>query len=226
VKETDELLRWFRRTRALPIGRLLADVGRPARHQDLARVEEDLRAVGVEPRFRFVWAADGSGVEEDDPHVIHIHRNLLGAADAPRRMRALADRVLSLDIASVARHEIGHGLLFMRPAAARSNRFRDLFGDVREAYRVGDPVDEVERRLRRHGGLANPRYRRVVSLYAATHAHERFAEAVRVVLAARGDEATLRVWAERHRVGRRVGDQLAWTAEWLRGYDQPARRSR
>src|SRR5687767_9504418 len=101
------LLQWFRRSRARPTGARAAEVGRPARHPDLATVEADLRALGIERRFRFVWSGDGSGVEEDDPEVIHIHRNLVDAEAAPAAARQRAERILALDIANVARHEVG-----------------------------------------------------------------------------------------------------------------------
>jgi hypothetical protein len=215
-----ELIGWFRRTRAVPTAEEAADVGRPVPRGVLGVVEEELRAVGLRQRFRFIWSDDGSGVAEDDPHVIHIHRTLTRAAAAPARVQESAKRVLSLDIPSVARHEIGHALLFQRPADARTPEFLRLFGDVERAYRVGDPVEEVLRRMRRHGGLANPRYRRVVSLYAATHPHERFAEAVRVALAHRGSESSLLSWAASHQTAPIVTAQLLWTSHWLRSYDE------
>ena len=212
-----DLLRWLRRTRGRPVGAEVGDVGRPARHPDLARVTRELARLGIHDRFRFLWSGDGSGVEEDDPRVIQIHRPLTRAAGAPAWVRAAAERMISMDIASVARHEVGHALLFQRPRAARSRAFRALFGHVDRAYRVGDPLGEVLRRVRRHGGLANPRYRRVVSLYAATHPHERFAEAVRIALQHHGDEAALAAWAARHGTAAIVTDQLLWAARWLRG---------
>jgi hypothetical protein len=217
---TDErvLVAWFHRTRGIPRGSELADVGNPARHAHLARLEEDLRWLGIHNRFHFVWAADGSGVEEDVPSVVHLMRSLVRADRAPRPVHDAAERVLGLDVGSVARHEVGHALLFLRPKVSRQREFIRLFGNVAAAYRVGDPVNEVVRRMTENGGLRNPRYRRVVSLYAATHPHERFAEAVRIALGFRGDEDALRSWAGRHRTAPIVAEQLAWAGRWLRSY--------
>jgi hypothetical protein len=212
------LLDWLKTTRGEPRAGERDDVGKPADHPAIAAVRADLRRLGIRAPIRFVWSADGSGVEEEAPLVIHIHRPLARAARAPAAALAAAERALALDIASVARHEIGHALLFRRPGISRSAAFRRLFGDVRVAYRVGNPVDEVVRRLRRHGGFGNPRYRRVVSLYAATHPHERFAEAVRIAIAAAGDEERLRSWTEEHQTAPIVGQQLLFVSRWLREY--------
>ena len=213
------LVDWFRRTRDIPRSAAeLGDVGKPARHAQLSRIDEDLRWLGIRRHFRFVWAAEGSGVEEDAPSVVHLMRTLVRADRAPATVHAAAERVLGLDVGNVARHEVGHALLFQRPAVARGAEFRRLFGDIDAAYRVGDPVDEVVRRMTCYGGLANPRYRRVVSLYAATHPHERFAEAVRIALAFRGDDEALRSWAGRHRTAPIVAEQLLWAGRWLRSY--------
>lgn len=214
----DHIVAWFHKTRGALSPAEQADVGRPARHPDLEAVVEELARFGIPDRFRFVWSADGSGVEEHEPGVIWIHRALTRAAAAPKATRAAAERFLSLDIASVARHEIGHALLFARPEDAHAPSFRRLFGDVDKLYRVGNPVDEVMRRVRRHDGLNNPRYRKMVSLYAATHPHERFAEAVRIAIRIGDDEPALRGWAEERRLSPVVGDQLVWTAHWLRNY--------
>jgi hypothetical protein len=158
-------------------------------------------------------------------------RSLVRADRAPARVLEAADRVMALDIGGVARHEVGHALLFARPRDARGSRFRRLFGDVDTLYRVGNPANEVVRRLVDHSGLANPRYRRLVSLYAATHPHERFAEAVRIVLQRGQDDAALRAWVERTGTAPIVLEQLLWTRDWLRGYPParvrpPARRAR
>ncbi len=215
-----ELIRWLRASRGAPDPREARDVGRPARDESVERVRGELRALGVRRDFRVVWAGDGSGVVPEEPEVIHIHRPLLRADHAPTRIRAAAERVMALDVANVLRHEIGHALLFARPAAARTSGFRRLYGDIRVKYRVGDPLDEVRRRMERHRGLANPRYRRVISLYAATHPHERFAEAVRIAMSLRGDEGALRRWAAEHDTDEVVAEQLVWAARWLKGYDQ------
>jgi hypothetical protein len=82
---------------------------------------------------------------------------------------------------------------------------------------VGTVVEEVGRRIRR-GGLANPRYRRVVSLYAASHPHEQFAEAVRIALATRGDRDAIERWADRHDAGKHVVAQIELAAAWLASY--------
>ena len=193
-------------------------VGRPARHRGVARATTELRGFGVPTALSFVWSSTGSGVEEEAPRTIHIHRALLAADRAPRAVIALSERTAALDIADVARHEIGHALLFLDGRATRTRGFRALFGDVRTRYRVGTAADEIERRLARHGGLANPRYRRVVSLYAATHPHERFAEAVKVALATRGDRARANAWVARHALEPIVEAQIAYAADWLRAY--------
>ena len=215
-----DLTRWLQLSRGALSPAEAGDVGRPARHPEVDRVREELLRLGVKERFRFVWSADGSGVEEEDPRVIHLHRALTRAAGAPAPVRAAAERALALDLASVLRHELGHALLFLRPRPAHTGEFRRLFGDVDVTYRVGNPVDEVMRRIDAHGGLDNPRYRRVVSLYAATHPHERFAEAVRVALRCGADEVALRRWTEAHGAAPVVARQLAWAARWLRGWSR------
>ncbi|HWM87458.1 MAG TPA: putative zinc-binding metallopeptidase [Kofleriaceae bacterium] len=212
------LVEWFRCTRGIPRGEELADVGTPARHVHLSRLERDLRRLGIRKRFHFVWTAQSSGVEEGQPSVVLLMRTLVRADEAPPEVHAAAERVLGLGVDGVARHEIGHALLFQRPQVAREPEFRRLFGDVDAAYRVGDPVDEVVRRMTCYGGLKNPRYRRVVSLYAATHPHERFAEAVRIALTLHADEEELRSWAGRHRTSSVVVEQLLWAGRWLRSY--------
>ena len=222
-RDLDEqlLLEWLKKTRGEPHRGELADVGKPVRHEAIDRVRVELARLGIRTPLRFVWSGDGSGVEEDDPHVIHIHRPLARAARAPAAALEAAERALALDIASVARHEIGHALLFLRPRLSRTAEFQRLFGDVGVTYRVGNPVDEVVRRLQRHRGLANPRYRRVVSLYAATHPHERFAEAVRIAIRAGGHQDLLRSWVERsfpEGADPVVVDQLLFVSRWLREY--------
>ena len=213
-----QLVDWFHRTRGIPCGAELADVGTPARHAALAQIEKDLRWLGIRKRFHFVWTAVVSGVEEGQPSVVLLMRTLVRADDAPAAVHQASERVLGLGVDGVARHEIGHALLFQRPRAARDPDFRRLFGDVDAAYRVGDPVDEVVHRMTNRGGLANPRYRRVVSLYAATHPHERFAEAVRIALSVRADEEAMCSWARRHRTAPIVVEQLLWAGRWLRSY--------
>lgn len=208
---------WLRRSRAAPRGAELADVGQPVDHPEVRKVVEDLGWLGIKNTLRFVWAEDGSGVEEDAPGVIHLLRTLVRADEAPPAVHAAAERLVALDLGAVVRHEVGHSLLFRRRAVARSPGFRRLFGDVGVTYRVGDPVDEVLRRLAR-GGLRNPRYRRVVSLYAASHPHEKFAEAVRIALAYRGDERELIAWANHHDTDHVVTEQLLFAGSFLRAY--------
>ncbi|MBL9016201.1 MAG: putative zinc-binding metallopeptidase, partial [Myxococcales bacterium] len=181
-------------------------------------VMDEARALGVEPAVRCVWSVEGSGVEEDVPGVIHLHRRMLLADRAPRSIVELAERYCALTLRATVRHELGHALLFARPRAARTPAFRRLYGDVRRAYRVGTVVDEVGRRIRRHGGLGNPRYRRVVSLYAAAHPHEQFAEAVRIALALRGDPAEIARWAARHDAGPHAVAQIEHAAAFLADY--------
>lgn len=208
---------WLRKSRAVPRGAARADVGRPVEHPEVHKVIEDLAWLGIKNRFEFVWSEDGSGVEEDAPHVIHVLRTLVAADQAPPSVHAAAERMVALDLGAVVRHELGHSLLFQRPLVARSPGFKRLFGDVSVTYRVGNPVDEVLRRMAR-GGLRNPRYRRVVSLYAATHPHEKFAEAVRIALAYRGDERELFAWARHHDTDKVVLDQLLFAGSFLRAY--------
>jgi hypothetical protein len=217
-----ELVRWYRLTRGPLTRRESSDVGKEVKHPEVSRVRSELRALGIDVPLRIVWSGDGSGVEEDAPLVIHLMRSLARADAAPRSVLEASDRIMALGVAGVARHEVGHSLLFAAPAEGRRREFVRLFGDVRVAYRVGNPFDEVIRRVRRHGGLSNPRYRRVVSLYAATHPHERFAEAVRVVLACRGRSTSLRAWTERHRTAAIVLAQLEYAAAWLCGYGRGA----
>ncbi|MSP15498.1 MAG: hypothetical protein EXR73_02600 [Myxococcales bacterium] len=212
------LLSWFRRCRGTVTGPALRDVGKVAQHAAVTRVKDELRHLGIRVPLRFIWSADGSGVEEDAPHIVHLHRSLVAAERAPAAVVAAAERLLAFDLAAVARHEVGHALLFRRPRAAHAAEFRRLFGDVRLTYRVGTPLDEVERRLTRHGGLANSRYRREISLYSATHPHERFAEAVRIALALAGSERALRDWAGDRNLAPTVTLQLVFAGRWLREY--------
>ncbi len=213
-----QLVEWFQHTRGIPCGAELGDIGKLAEHAHLRRLRKDLRALGIRKRFYFVWTAEVSGVEEGAPSVVLLMRTLARADDAPAAVHAAAERVLGLGLDGVARHEIGHALLFQRPRVAREPEFRRLFGDVDAAYRVGDPVQEVVHRMTCRGGLANPRYRRVVSLYAATHPAERFAEAVRIALSCRADDEALCEWAGRHRTAPIVVEQLLWAGRWLRSY--------
>jgi putative zinc-binding metallo-peptidase len=215
VASNRAVVNWLRKSRAAPRGQELARVGQPVDHPELRKVVEDLAWLGIKNRFKFVWSDDGSGVEEDAPTVIHVLGTLVKADEAPPEVHAAAERVVALDLGGVVRHELGHSLLFQRPLVARSPGFRRLFGDVGVTYRVGNPVDEVLRRLAR-GGLRNPRYRRVVSLYAATHPHEKFAEAVRVALAYRGDERELEAWSHHHDTDPVVLDQLLFAGSFLR----------
>jgi hypothetical protein len=212
------MLHWLRRTRA-PITAAEARLaGKPARHAAIDRVLAELRAFGVRARLDFVWSADGSGVEDDAPRTIHIHRGVLIGERAPAGVRRVAERVVGIDPVNVTRHEVGHALLFLDPRATRTREFKRRFGDVGVRYRVGSPVDEVTRRLDRHRGLANPRYRRVVSLYAAAHPHEAFAEAVRVALATGGASDRIAAWIEDHGAGAAVAGQIHYAAAWLGGY--------
>ena len=178
----------------------------------------ELAPFGVRHAIRFVWSVEGSGVEEEVPDVIHIHRRMLIAERAPPAVVALSERYAALTLRATIRHELGHALLFCRPRASRTPAFRRLFGDVRQAYRVGTVADEISRRIRCHGGLANPRYQRVVSLYAASHPHEQFAEAVRVALATGGDPAAITGWAAHHAAGPHAVAQITYAATWLASY--------
>lgn len=216
----DELIHWLRRSRhvaTLAAGRRWDEPDHlsPCRHPAVAEVQRELRACGVRQRFRFLWAHDGSGVETFEPDTIHIDRSLRRVARAPAAVRELAERVLGLTIADVARHEVGHGLQFARPWVTRSARFRRLFGDTRKAYRVGDPVEEVARRLRKHRALSNPRYARLVTVYAATHPYESFAEAFRVGLHHRFDLARLAAWCARAGKHDVVMEQFEFVAAWV-----------
>ncbi len=213
-----ELLRWLRVTRGPVPARERHLAGKPASHPAIDAVLGEVASFGVQPEVRFVWSIEGSGVEEDVPHVIHLHRTMLAAERVPRALVELSERYSALTLRATIRHELGHSLLFARPRTARTPAFRRLFGDVRRAYRVGTVVDEVGRRIRRHGGLANPRYRRVVSLYAASHPHEQFAEAVRIALATRGDRGAIDRWANRHGAGAHAVAQIRFCADWLGAY--------
>jgi hypothetical protein len=181
-------------------------------------VVAELAEIGVRPRLRFVWSIDGSGVEEDVPDVIHLHRTMLVAERAPAEVIADSERYAALTLRATIRHEVGHALLFARPRDARRSAFRRLFGDVRAKYRVGTVIEEVGRRIERHGGLANPRYQHVVSLYAATHPHEQFAEAVRVALGAKGQRDAIHAWAAQHGAGAHAIAQIEYAAAWLASY--------
>lgn len=212
------MLRWLRATRAPVAARERHLAGTPAEHPIIDEVLEDLAALGVRTRLRFVWSIDGSGVEEDVPDLIHLHRTMLVAERAPAVVVADSERYAALTLRATIRHEVGHALLFARPRDARRPAFRRLFGDVRAKYRVGTVLQEVGRRIARHGGLANPRYQHVVSLYAASHPHEQFAEAVRVALGAKGEHDAIRAWAAEHGAGARAIEQIDYAAAWLASY--------
>jgi hypothetical protein len=212
------VLRWLRATRAPVAARERHLAGTPAEHAIIDEVVADLRELGVRAKLRFVWSIDGSGVEEDVPDVIHLHRTMLVAERAPSRVIAEAERYAALTLASTIRHEVGHALLFARPHDARRPAFRRLFGDVRTKYRVGTVIQEVGKRVTRNGGLANPRYQHVVSLYAASHPHEQFAEAVRVALGAKGDRDAIHAWGTEHGAGARAIEQIEFAADWLATY--------
>lgn len=213
-----ELLRWLRATRGPVPARERHLAGKPAEHPVIDEVLAELAELGVHPNVTFVWSIEGSGVEEEVPDVIHLHRTMLIAERIPKRVVELSERYSALTFRATIRHELGHALLFAQPKVARTPAFRRLFGDVRTKYRVGTVVDEVGRRIRRHGGLRNPRYRRVVSLYAATHPHEQFAEAVRIALATRGDKRAIEEWATRHAAGAHAVAQIEFAAAWLASY--------
>jgi hypothetical protein len=215
---TRELVGWVEKTRAAVPARHRRLAGTPAVHPAVDAVTAELRDFGVETDLRYVWSIDGSGVEDDEPRVVHLHRGVLAGARAPARVRALAERVVGIDLVNVIRHEVGHALLFLDPRAAATAEFRQLFGDVDRRYRVGSPVDEIRRRIDGRAGLANPRYRKVVSLYAAAHPHEAFAEAVRVALATGGDADRIRAWAGEHDVDEVVRFQIGYAADWLATY--------
>jgi hypothetical protein len=212
------LEQWFRHTRGPLTAAEQRDVGKPIRHPEVSRSLAALRRLGVRAPLEFRWSDDGSGVEEDRPHIVFLIRSLPRADRAPAALRDPTGRIMSLGVAGVVRHEIGHSLLFLRPRDARRADFIRLFGDVSSIYRVGDPVTEVLRRLHRNRGLANPRYRREVSLYAATHPHERFAEAFRIALALHCNDAKLTAWANHHQTHPIVLAQLHYAASWLRSY--------
>jgi hypothetical protein len=212
------VLRVLRETRAPLPAHEHALAGTRARHAAIDEVLAEVEAFGVRMPLEFIWAIDGSGVEEDKPMIVHLHRGMLAAKRVPARVLELADRVSSIDLRSTVRHEIGHALLFHDPRAATTPAFRALFGDVSRRYRVGHAVNEIARRLDRHRGFANPRYRHVVSLYAATHPHEAFAEAVRIALATAGDSQRIAAWIARHDVAPTVTRQIEYAADWLTTY--------
>lgn len=192
-------------------------MGRPVHHPAVARVRRELAHFGVRTALRFVWSGDGAGVVEEEPRVVHVHAAMVAADRAPDDVLRAADRTAALAMIAILRHEVGHALLFLDRRGAGEAGFRRLFGDITARYRVGSAPDEVERRLRR-GGLANPRYRRLISLYAATHPHERFAEAVRLALATRGVPAAVDRWVRGYDLDPVVGEQIRWAAGWLRRY--------
>lgn len=212
------VLRWLRASRAPVAVREHHLAGAPAEHPIIDEVLGELLALGVRAKLRIVWSIDGSGVEEDVPEVIHLHRTMLVAERAPAEVVAESERYAALTLRATIRHEVGHALLFARPRDARRPAFRRLFGDVSAKYRVGTVIQEVGRRIARHGGLANPRYQNVVSLYAASHPHEQFAEAVRVALGAKGEREGIRAWADRHGAGPHAVQQIQYAADWLHSY--------
>lgn len=211
------LLRWLRTSRAPLTAAQTRLVGAPVRHPAVTRVRRELARFGVATDLRFVWSGDGAGVVEDEPRVVHVHAAMVAADRAPADVLRAADRTAALDMIAILRHEVGHALVFLDRRGTDRPEFRRLFGDLSVRYRVGTAPDEVERRLR-HGGFANPRYRRVISLYAATHPHERFAEAVRLALATRGEPARVDRWVRGYGLDPVVGEQIRWAATWLRRY--------
>lgn len=212
------MLRWLRRSRGPVAARERHLAGTPVDHPIVDEVVAELAALGVRSRLRFLWSIDGSGVEEDVPEVIHLHRTMLLAERAPADVVTASERYAALTLRATIRHEVGHALLFARPRDARRPAFRRLFGDVRVQYRVGTVLHEVGHRIARHGGLANPKYQQVVSLYAASHPHEQFAEAVRVALGARTERDAIHAWAARHRAGEHAIAQIEYAADWLQSY--------
>jgi hypothetical protein len=128
------LEQWFRHTRGPLDARERRDVGKPARHPEVRAALGELRRLGVTAKLTVLWSDDGSGVEEDRPDVVYLVRSLPRADRAPAALRDPTGRVMSLGVAGVIRHELGHALLFMRPRDARGAEFVRLFGDVRIAY--------------------------------------------------------------------------------------------
>jgi hypothetical protein len=215
------VLRYLRVTRGPVSVRDRRLAGKPATHAAIDDVLGELRAFGIRaPNVSFVWSVDGSGVEDDAPSVIHLHRAMVKGDRAPARVLEASERLAAIDLRAAIRHELGHSLLFQDGRAAKTKRFKALFGDVATKYRVTTAVAEINRRLQQHGGLANPRYRGVVSLYGATHPHEKFAEAVRVALATAGDPAAIAAWGKRHGTNDQVAAQIAYAAEWLGAYSR------
>ena len=117
-----ELLRWLRATRGPVPARDRHLAGTPAEHPVIDEVLAELAALGVRPDVAFVWSIEGSGVEEEVPGVIHLHRTMLIAERIPKHVIELSERYSALTFRATIRHELGHALLFARPLAARDRK--------------------------------------------------------------------------------------------------------
>jgi hypothetical protein len=132
-----------------------------------------LRITGITDwGFRLLLRPGGSGVAPGSPKIIEINReHLLGIP----RGQVPWPRVVGL-----IAHELGHSFLFHHWRWTRGERFRRVFGKVDKAYRVDEdtPVYFDRRRVM---------YEPVdhVSVYAATHPLEDFAETFRIYVTRR-----------------------------------------
>jgi len=124
--------------------------------------------------YRILLRPGVSGVDPDAPKVIEIDRRYVTA----KRHR---DEISWNLLTGLILHELGHSFLYHHWSWTTTGRFRRAFGEVRKAYRVADEhwVDFERRRI----ATTLPDY---VSVYAATHPQEDFAETFRFYVARRG----------------------------------------
>jgi len=123
--------------------------------------------------YRVLLRPGISGVDPRFPTIVEIDRRYA----AGRRRDEIPWPMLT----GLIVHELGHSFLYHHWEWARSARFRSVFGEVTKAYRVRDDgwVDFQRRRV----AVAPTDH---VSLYAAEHPEEDFAETFRFFVARHG----------------------------------------
>jgi hypothetical protein len=122
--------------------------------------------------YRILLRPGVSGVDPDAPKVIEIDRRYVTA----KRHR---DEISWNLLTGLILHELGHSFLYHHWSWTTTGRFRRAFGEVRKAYRVDEHWVDFERR---RIATTLPDY---VSVYAATHPQEDFAETFRFYVARR-----------------------------------------
>jgi hypothetical protein len=133
----------------------------------LERVDQLLQASGIPPwSWRVLLRPGVSGVDPAFPRIVEINRAWVVG-------KRPADVPWTLLVGLIA-HELGHSFLYHHLDWARSEPFRQAFGDVDLPYRVPDDVP-VE--FHHHRVPANPVHH--LTTYARYHPQEDFAETFR-----------------------------------------------